>query len=241
MVTIYRLIRNTLFIPILFVFVLSACNSAATQPADATTTQAETDSDPTSPPAASTETASGSSREDQYTEPQESDADPTAAVPQTACTPPAAVTPSATEGPYYSPGSPERADLFADGMPGTQLVLSGYVLTADCQPVANAWLDFWQADANGNYDNAGYNLRGHQFSDENGFYQLITVVPGIYPGRTEHIHFKAQAPEGAVLTSQLFFPGSESNQGDNIFDPGLLIDIQESADGLLGTFNIILP
>ena len=31
-------------------------------------------------------------------------------------------------------------------MSGTRLLLSGYVLTQDCQPVANAMLDFWQAE-----------------------------------------------------------------------------------------------
>src|SRR5215208_2081548 len=68
----------------------------------------------------------------------------------------ASVTPELTEGPYYKAGSPEQANLYQDGMPGTKLVLIGYVYDINCQPVANAWLDFWQADANGNYDNSGY-------------------------------------------------------------------------------------
>ena len=96
-------------------------------------------------------------------------------------------------------------------MPGVQLVLTGYVLTADCKPVAHALLDFWQADSGGNYDNSGYTLRGHQYSDATGRYQLVTVVPGLYPGRTEHIHVKVQAPNGPLLTTQLFFPGVQSN------------------------------
>ena len=54
-----------------------------------------------------------------------------------------------TEGPYYTPNTPERASLYEDGMAGTKLILSGYVYDTNCQPVANAWLDFWQADANG--------------------------------------------------------------------------------------------
>ena len=75
------------------------------------------------------------------------------------------VTPSLTEGPYYKSGSPEQANLFQEGMPGTKIVITGYVYDTNCQPVANAWLDFWQADANGNYDNSGYTLRGHQYTD----------------------------------------------------------------------------
>ena len=122
------------------------------------------------------------------------------------CTSPAAPSPAMTEGPYYKPDTPERKSLVEPGMPGTKLTLTGYVLDTNCQPVANAWMDFWQADASGAYDNQGYTLRGHQFTDENGRYQLDTVVPGLYPGRTEHIHVKIQVPDGPVFTTQLFFP-----------------------------------
>jgi len=126
-------------------------------------------------------------------------------------------------------------------MAGTQLVLTGYVLTPDCQPVAHALLDFWQADADGVYDNTGYTLRGHQFTDEKGFYQLTTVIPGLYPGRTEHIHFKVQAPNGPILTSQLFFPGVPNNTSDSIFDPSLVITItDESSTMVRATFNFIV-
>jgi protocatechuate 3,4-dioxygenase beta subunit len=156
------------------------------------------------------------------------------------CTAPAALTPASTEGPYFTAGSPERASLVETGMPGTVLVLSGYVLTIDCQPVANAKLDFWQADANDAYDNQGYSLRGHQFTDENGFYQLTTVIPGEYPGRTEHIHFKVQAPGGAKLTSQLYFPGVIANEGDSIYKPELLINIIEEGDAVTAQFNFVI-
>ena len=153
----------------------------------------------------------------------------------------ASVTPSLTEGPYYKSGSPEQADLYQDGMAGTKLVLTGYVYNTNCQPVANAWLDFWQADANGNYDNSGYTLRGHQLTDANGHFQLTTVVPGLYPGRTEHIHVKVQAPNGQIITSQLFFPGVTQNDSDGIFNANLLLSIQETSDGLQGHYNFVVP
>jgi protocatechuate 3,4-dioxygenase beta subunit len=156
------------------------------------------------------------------------------------CNQPAALTPAMTEGPYFKAGSPERASLLDTGLSGTQLVLSGYVLTTDCRPVANALLDFWQADANGQYDNAGYTLRGHQFTDANGHYQLTTIVPGLYPGRTEHLHVKVQAPNGPTLTTQLFFPGVAQNDSDGIFDPRLLMAIQKTAGGEAATFNFVV-
>lgn len=152
-----------------------------------------------------------------------------------------AVTPELTEGPYFTANSPERADLFEEGVAGTKIVITGYVYTTDCQPVANALLDFWQADGNGVYDNSGYTLRGHQYTDANGRYQLTTVVPGIYPGRTEHIHVKMQAPNGQLITSQLFFPGVTQNDSDGIFDQSLLLTIKETSDGLQGQFNFVVP
>ncbi len=153
----------------------------------------------------------------------------------------ATVTPELTEGPYFTANSPERASLLEDGTVGTQLVITGYVYTTDCQPVANALLDFWQADANGVYDNSGYNFRGHQFTDASGYYQLTTVIPGIYTGRTEHIHLKVQAPNGRQITSQLFFPDVAENDTDRIFDQGLLLAIQESSDGQQAQFNFVVP
>src|SRR5690349_21717392 len=100
------------------------------------------------------------------------------------------ITPALTEGPYYKAGSPQRTSLLEAGTTGTKVVLTGTVYDRNCRPIAGAWLDFWQADSSGAYDNSGYKLRGYQYADQNGRYQLTTVVPGEYPGRTVHIHVK---------------------------------------------------
>jgi protocatechuate 3,4-dioxygenase beta subunit len=156
------------------------------------------------------------------------------------CASPAALTPAQTEGPYYTPNSPERASLIEPGMGGTKLIVTGYVLTKDCQPIANAWLDFWQADDQGVYDNAGYRLRGHLFTDETGRYTLETILPGEYPGRTEHIHVKVHAPNSPILTTQLYFPGVAANDRDSIFDPALLANVQDTATGKVATYNFVV-
>jgi protocatechuate 3,4-dioxygenase beta subunit len=142
-----------------------------------------------------------------------------------------------TEGPYFKAGSPERTVLFEAGMAGTHLVLTGHVFTTGCQPVAGALLDFWQADSSGTYDNTGYRLRGHQTSDAGGGYRLETVIPGLYPGRTEHIHVKVQAPGGPLLTTQLFFPGVAGNAGDSIYDASLLVTLTDATDGKAAGFD----
>ncbi|MBI5053484.1 MAG: dioxygenase, partial [Chloroflexi bacterium] len=163
-----------------------------------------------------------------------------AASPESVCMAPAQLTPAMTEGPYYKSTTPQRASLLESNTKGIKLVVSGFVLTTDCKPVAKAWLDFWQADASGQYDNAGYILRGHQFTDEAGRYQLTTVIPGLYPGRTEHIHFKVQAPSGPIITSQLFFPDVPQNKSDGIFDAKLLLTMRDASDGKTATFNFVV-
>jgi protocatechuate 3,4-dioxygenase beta subunit len=146
-----------------------------------------------------------------------------------------------TEGPYFKTNSPERTSLVDESVQGTFLTITGQVLAADGTPVANALVDFWQADGSGAYDNSGYNLRGHQYTDANGYYTLTTVVPGLYPGRTRHIHVKVQAPSSPVLTTQLYFPGEARNSTDGIFDPSLVLNLTDNADATqAATFNFVV-
>ena len=141
-----------------------------------------------------------------------------------------------SEGPYFTPGSPERRSLLGDGFEGERLVIAGRVLTTGCKPVRRALLDFWQADGDGEYDNSGFRLRGHQFTDARGRFELATIVPGLYPGRTRHLHVKVQAPRRDVLTTQLYFPGEEANGADGLFVPELVMDVR----GRRASFDFVL-
>ena len=145
-----------------------------------------------------------------------------------------------TEGPYFKPSSPERIELFEEGMAGQPIELTGLVLTRACKPVSGALLDFWQADANGEYDNSGFRLRGHQFSDAEGRYRLRSIVPGVYPGRTRHIHVKVQPRDGRVLTTQLYFPGEAKNRSDGLFRKALLVRTAKNAGWLAGRFDFVV-
>jgi protocatechuate 3,4-dioxygenase beta subunit len=145
-----------------------------------------------------------------------------------------------TEGPYFKPSSPERTELFEEGMAGQPIELVGFVLTRGCKPLAGALLDFWQADDKGRYDNSGFRLRGHQFSDAEGRYRLRSIVPGIYPGRTRHIHVKVQPRDRPVLTTQLYFPGESKNRSDSLFRKDLQIRAAKNAGWLAGRFDFVL-
>lgn len=147
---------------------------------------------------------------------------------------------SQTEGPFFTPRSPRRISLIERGMRGTPMALTGMVLTRSCRPVVGALVDFWHCDDAGVYDNAGYTLRGHQFTNEQGIWTLETIVPGIYPGRTRHFHVKVQAPAQPVLTTQLYFPGDSRNTSDGIFHQSLLMKIGGSAEARTGRFNFVL-
>lgn len=100
---------------------------------------------------------------------QTSNSSPSAQVTTNECS--GVPTPSQTEGPYYKVGSPERVNI-SQGVTGEPLAITGFVFDKNCKPVSNAWLDFWQADANGEYDNNGYTLRGHVLADDVGKYTI---------------------------------------------------------------------
>lgn len=132
------------------------------------------------------------------------------------CDPDSKATRAQTEGPFFKPKSPLRSDLRAE-LVGTPVVLTGLALTRSCKPIANALVDLWHADADGDYDNSGFRGRGHQFTDARGFYRFLTIRPARYSGRTAHYHVKVQAPNGPVLTTQLYFPGEAGNRRDPLY------------------------
>jgi protocatechuate 3,4-dioxygenase beta subunit len=118
------------------------------------------------------------------------------------------------QGPEYKPGSPiMQGQNFAKGLSGPRLELTGKVISNfDCKPVKGAVLDVWQADANGNYDNKGYNLRGKIVTDKDGKYVLDTIYPGRLHTKNidlrispSPIHIMVGVPGQPLLTTQIYF------------------------------------
>ena len=234
--------RLSLFIPI--PWILAACE----RPSVGIATPTEADQSTTSPDALSSNapsaTASSSTEPSSSIAPTPAEAAPTQAaqvlLPTPACPDADELTPAQTEGPYFTPNSPERKSLVEADTQGTPLLVSGYVLSTHCQPLPGALLDFWHCNDKGAYDNVGFKLRGHQFTDAQGRYALETIVPAIYPGRTRHIHVKVQAPGGPILTTQLYFPGEPQNATDGIFQPELLMTMGIAEGRKSGAFDFVL-
>ncbi len=137
-------------------------------------------------------------------------------------------TPSLTEGPFYKAGSPEKSVLYSKDDIGQIIILEGRVFDKNGKALSGVWIDFWQADARGTYDNRGYRFRGHTYTDSEGKYKMETMLPGDYSGRTQHIHVKLKYAENPVLTTQLFFPNqSLKNSQDTIFNSKLVVKMKE--------------
>lgn len=149
-------------------------------------------------------------------------------------------TPPQTAGPFYTPNSPQRASLLEQGLAGSPIILSGQILSTNCEPIANALVDFWHTNDRGEYDNNGYTFRGHQFTDTGGYYRLETILPGIYSGRTRHIHVRVQAPNRPILTTQLYFPEEPLNQDDFLFRSELLVALKTGTEYPQAQFNFVL-
>jgi catechol 1,2-dioxygenase len=167
-------------------------------------------------------------------------------------------------GPFHIPDAPVLDAPFElphrSDESGDKTVFRGRVTDADGQPLANASLDVWQADADGRY--AGFmpgppdgNLRGQVRTDADGRYEVRTVVPGPYtipldgptgkmtaaadwsPWRPAHIHLIVSAEGHEPLVTQLFISSSDHLDNDvaSAVKPELIVNPQpsESDEGYL--------
>ena len=171
------------------------------------------------------------------------------------------VTPEQTEGPYYFDPEAVRSDI-REERPGTVLKLALRVRSAgECEPIPNAVVDLWHADAGGVY--SGFDggegerfLRGTQVTNKDGIAEFTTIYPGFYQGRTVHIHAKVHMDNTSVLTTQLYFADDVSdevhakapysdrgerdqrNDTDGIYDEAGQLTLEADGDGWLGAKNL---
>jgi protocatechuate 3,4-dioxygenase beta subunit len=143
-------------------------------------------------------------------------------------------TPALTIGPYYPNQLPLDLDndllLINDSITpsvGEIMWVQGKVLDSGGNPVRGAVVEIWQADNNGAYIHTGSPLTNREPNFQgygkfetasDGRYIFRTVKPGIYPGRTRHIHYQIRTPGRGNLITQVHFEGEALNANDMVLN-----------------------
>jgi len=161
-------------------------------------------------------------------------------------------TPSQTVGPYFAYGlTPEQYGydhtsiagpaLVLGEIEGERIALTGRVLDAEGQPVDDAMIEIWQADANGRYahpagargsnaDFAGFGRAGTGCDAENRFV-FETIKPGaIGDGQAPHINVVvfARGLLSHLFTRAYFADETSANAADPV-----LQTVEEARRGTL--------
>lgn len=169
----------------------------------------------------------------------------------------APLTPSQTVGPFFHDGllRDERTDVLAGpGVDGEHIRIEGRVFDGDGEPVADALIEIWQANAHGRYrhpaddrdlpvdpDFLGWGRCG---TDGDGRYRFDTIKPGTVPhpdggDQAPHVLVTVQA-RGMLdrLLTRLYFEDEPTNDRDPVLSglpPGrreTLIAVRSDGDGL---------
>ena len=110
-------------------------------------------------------------------------------------------------GPYYEPDTPVRTSV------DSGYLMSGNVLSAGgCEPIPGTRIEFWLANAEGNYDDAH---RATVPTGDGGEYRFESNFPGPYENRPPHIHIRVTAPGHQELVTQHY---PEAGQTEATFD-----------------------
>ena len=142
-------------------------------------------------------------------------------------------TTSQTVGPYYSIGLTWLCcnNLAGPGVSGERIELTGRVLDGEGNPVPDAMIEIWQANAHGRYAHPedtqdkplepGFTGFGRVATGPDGSFRFTTIKPGRVPGKGG----KQQAPHIAVsffcrgllrrLVTRIYFPDEASNAEDD--------------------------
>lgn len=183
-------------------------------------------------------------------------------------------TPSQTVGPYFAigltPGIFGKRELVtnviaAPDTPGTHIRIEGRVLDGAGDPVEDAMLEIWQADAEGRYAHPLDDARGERADKRfrgfgragttpQGEFVFETVKPGAVPGtgnnwQAPHLNLIvfSRGLLSHAFTRIYFSDQAEANEGDPILalvEPErrgtLIAERQETAGGAVYRFDIHL-
>ena len=135
--------------------------------------------------------------------------------------------PSETAGPFptKTPADLVMVDIRSDRT-GIEMVVNITIQnsTNSCAALADAIVDIWHCDKDGNYSEYGgtsmqstnyqsvHFLRGRQSTNSDGVAAYKTIFPGWYSGRAPHIHVHVYDSTGkSLLVTQIAFPTDVCN------------------------------
>ncbi len=145
-------------------------------------------------------------------------------------------TPSQTVGPYYHIGLIRQSEqmnvMVNDRTRGQRILVRGSVIDGDGEPVPDAMLEVWQADAAGIYSHpsdamsadADPSFRGfgRAPTDEKGEYFFKTIKPGAVvregdPTMAPHLNIRVFA-RGMLIHAytRMYFPNEPENDDDPV-------------------------
>ncbi|NQZ58774.1 MAG: protocatechuate 3,4-dioxygenase [Lentisphaeraceae bacterium] len=147
-------------------------------------------------------------------------------------------TPSQTAGPFYPLRAQKDKDFDLTKIAGTKgvakgkiIIIHGQVLDTNDQPIEDAIVDLWQANAAGRYRHphdsnkaaldANFDGWAIVRSGKNGEFRFKTIFPGAYLAsgswtRPPHIHFKITKKGYVELVTQMYFSGNKLNDVDRL-------------------------
>ncbi|MGO7019443.1 dioxygenase family protein [Rhizobium leguminosarum] len=181
---------------------------------------------------------------------------------------PKTATPNTVRGPFFRadvPQLPLGGNISLDGI-GEPLEVSGRVQDLDGDPIANAEIITWQANAQGLYENQQpdlqpeFNLRGGFRTDPDGRFHYRTIKPcgyGVpddgpvgkllrragYPlRRPAHLHFIIKAPDFETITTHIYDGSDPHLAEDAIFavKPELVRTFEQQGKGWLLKLTFVM-
>jgi protocatechuate 3,4-dioxygenase, beta subunit len=157
--------------------------------------------------------------------------------------------------PKYFPPCVDISRVNGGEAMGQRIIVAGTVTEEDGRPVPETMIEIWQANAAGRYHHerdqhdapldAHFKGTGRVFTDAEGRYRFISVLPGAYPWqnhynawRPNHIHYSLFGPGFASrLITQMYFPGDPLLALDPVFNA---VPDKAARERLISTFDIEL-
>ncbi|KAG1747391.1 Intradiol ring-cleavage dioxygenase [Suillus lakei] len=160
-------------------------------------------------------------------------------------------------GPFFTENAADVnfGESIASEGKGDYMYVEGRVLTTDGQPIPNAVIETWEADADGHYDtrfenNSHPDCRGRLRSEDDGRFGYRAVVPVAYPVpgdgpvgelllllgwhnmRPNHLHMMVEAPGFHKLVTALYPDGCDYLRSDCVFGvkKSLVVSLKDIVD-----------